>query len=456
MYRLFCFTTYLVFFVVLIIFCLACDDEATTEEAIEIQRTGALGESCMATSDCAEDLVCIDLVCQTSGSRSSSTSSPSSTSGDSGVRSIAPNDSGSQPNQPTTIVTRGQEGESCRARQDCDSNLACINNVCTSAAATNTETTTGGQAGESCVSRSDCEIGLVCVNQVCSTADALLPAEEEDASVQTAIGKRGESCQTRIDCEPGLVCVNGSCQLSDYNIEPNNKECVLIQCRDDDDCCPAENYNCEQYDSLCQSNPQPNMYCDQYSLYCTCEGRECVDERCIHDPPCEDSGICNLFSSTRILCSDDNRCVECLIDDDCFGDEQCNDGECVECSDDDDCDDDETCEDNLCVAGCKSDLDCVYFFECQSGTCVEVGCQSDRECIAYTGNAFSICEDAECHEPCDTDLECSSAVNFEFRTCSDGYCVDVGCETDAECRLRLNIVPGYSNAVDVECREPEE
>jgi hypothetical protein len=57
-------------------------------------------------------------------------------------------------------------------------------------------------------------------------------------------------------------------------------------------------------------------------------------------------------------------------------------------------------------------------------------------------------------QACETDLECSSPDNFQFRMCIDGYCADVGCVTDEECRLRLNILLPYpSNAADVKCRD---
>lgn len=391
----------------------ACDNETDSKTS----RKGDQGQSCTASSDCNDNLVCIDQVCLALGSEDSKNK-------DAGVAT-------------QTIYTRGQVGESCRARSDCESNLTCIHNVCTSSVGIEGNGIAMGEPGESCMSYSDCRSDLVCVDQVCSNPEALLIPE--DASVATVgISNRGESCDTRADCKQGLICVDSTCQLAEFDLNPSDKECVLIECREKTDCCDANDIDitvspCSSYDTSCQSLAQPNIYCDQFTLHCTCEGYDCVDEKCVREPPCEDSSICNLYSTTKIFCSDNNKCVEC--------------------TEDSDCNEDESCEDNQCIGDCKTDLDCDFFHECQSGVCVEVGCKSDRECIALTGNVFAICEDKECRQPCETDLECSSPDNFQFSICIDGYCENVGCETAEECRLRMNkLEPDRSNAIDIECR----
>jgi hypothetical protein len=48
----------------------------------------------------------------------------------------------------------------------------------------------------------------------------------------------------------------------------------------------------------------------------------------------------------------------------------------------------------------------------------------------------------DCLVPCQSDLECDSATQFKFKACIQGYCKDVGCETDEECRIFLKAQPG--------------
>jgi hypothetical protein len=61
-----------------------------------------------------------------------------------------------------------------------------------------------------------------------------------------------------------------------------------------------------------------------------------------------------------------------------------------------------------------------------------------------TGDVLSSCQDGECLESCDTDLDCGSSTRFAFKACVGGHCKDVGCETDEECRISLNVTPGSS------------
>ncbi len=398
----------------------ACNDETSpTEEAV---RTGAQGESCNATSDCDPGLVCIDRVCQTTGG-----GFPSGT------------DAGTS----APIVTRGQPGESCTARTDCESGLACIDNVCTSTPGASTEELTRGQAGESCAAHADCDIDLVCVNQVCSPPDVLLVGTE-DAGAQVGTGKRGESCMTRADCEQGLICIENSCQPGAFNIQQTDKECVIIECLTEEDCCDPddpyfESSTCLLYHDECALNGTP-IYCDREMLFCTCQGHSCVDEKCVYEPPCTDASTCSLlpYGDGRVFCSADEVCVECTEDEDCGTDYSCEDNECVS------------------IDSCETNLDCPVFHRCADSGCEEVGCTTDRECVAFTGNVLSICEDDECLQACETDLECSSPDNFQFRMCIGGFCEEVGCVTDEECRLRMNILlPVSSTVADIKCRDTQ-
>jgi len=55
----------------------------------------------------------------------------------------------------------------------------------------------------------------------------------------------------------------------------------------------------------------------------------------------------------------------------------------------------------------------------------------------------------KCKTPCQTDAECNlgGVNNYQYSACVTGFCTDVGCKTDEECRIRLNIpVPSNKQA----------
>jgi len=323
-------------------------------------------------------------------------------------------------------------GESCARTSDCEEGFSCIHNVCQKSGTAQDEDAgeqepqlIGGQAGESCNSRADCQLGLSCINNVCTSSDKV---DQEDAGAQVSTGKRGETCQTRIDCEQGLACINGTCALADFGIQSTTKECVVIECRQKEDCCTLrDEADCLFYESQCALVAEPNIYCDNYQNFCTCENHACVDNEC--QIACEVDDDCSV---TLPFCLKETYCVECKSDDDC--------------------DEDETCSDNECTAACEDDFDCPYFYSCKSRICVETGCTTDRECIALTDNVLARCEDGECQQPCVTDLDCSNPDNYNFRACVEGYCENIGCETDEECRILMNLNSGSVNRIDAECR----
>jgi hypothetical protein len=131
-------------------------------------------------------------------------------------------------------------------------------------------------------------------------------------------------------------------------------------------------------------------------------------------------------------CNSDIQCTT--------GTPYCSDGKCSQCRTKDDCKDEE-CIDGHCGPACKSDTQCAVFEACQSGKCVYVGCQSDRECVLQaTTTTTAPTQDprlAKCHIeknigtcvfPCEIDAQCDST-----EVCVDGVCKYIGCETDKEC-----------------------
>jgi hypothetical protein len=136
----------------------------------------------------------------------------------------------------------------------------------------------------------------------------------------------------------------------------------------------------------------------------------------------------------------------------------CDQGTCVRCVSDTDCPGDAKCSNNECAQACEKDGECASFHQCREGACVDVGCQTDRECKAFLQNPQALCAAADCYSVCASDLECG-AQDGSNMICHGGTCVDAGCETHQECRLRDGAalgspaVPGAAAAAIVECRE---
>jgi hypothetical protein len=65
---------------------------------------------------------------------------------------------------------------------------------------------------------------------------------------------------------------------------------------------------------------------------------------------------------------------------------------------------------------------------------VKVGCSSDRECILANDNPLSVCTDKKCRVPCQMDVECNRTGVQGVAACVSGQCVDIGCETEDDCR----------------------
>jgi hypothetical protein len=319
----------------------------------------------------------------------------------------------------------GGEGESCTSRADCQSGLQCIGNVCLRSAPPEEDAGPPpvrlSQEGETCGARSDCEPGLACIAGVCSTGPS-----DPDAGAQTGVGQKGESCRTRIDCEAGLACIRSICTPADYPVQPTGKECVRIECRAAKDCCPTPSSSCTNYERYC--NLGDPYYCSLFDTYCKCDEAawSCTGDKCVFVQTCEpDAG--------RV-------CPSSMV---------CSGGKCVRCAKDDDCASGQSCIANECKKACTLDEECPVFHRCQSSQCVEVGCQTTRECVAYTKNPLAFCRDKSCREPCTSDLECN-ASSYNFRGCISGFCEDLGCETDEECRIRLNI--SQTSGQEAECR----
>lgn len=344
---------------------------------------------------------------------------------------------------------------------------------------------TRGKRGETCLARNDCDSGLACISGICSQNEF-------------AIGVEPKQC-TRIECEEDVDCcgdklteVPEKCAGRDQICDPANRlieGCTTTTCTSNTVCnggtctpgtCSGTGDPCETATD-CGTNTcvipvgEASGTCSQTLTFCTsnlnCTPPTCSTRFCncqnpdydptadiCTDPMCED--VC-LLRCTDNLCLEDKSCKtdnECLA----LGLQICDGGRCVECTTDKDCDvkNDETCEKGICTKPCTQNEECGLFEECQKGDCVYVGCTSDRECIlaasrnsapenpgttaAVSGGAddprLYQCLATEgskyktCKIPCENDGSCG-----QFQVCDGGFCKFIGCETDEECRSYLGI-----------------
>jgi hypothetical protein len=309
-------------------------------------------------------------------------------------------------------VIRGAAGESCTKRDDCAEGLSCFAGRCATSEKPSEEGGTvlvaGGSSGESCTWRGDCELGLACIDQTC-TQDEEPAADAGGMSIQTR-GSRGESCMARNDCGDELACIGGRCREADVALTVATKQCTRVNCRVEADCCknfvaPA---SCPQLKLDCDAGSQ--FSCTSFALNCSCR-QTCQDGLCGVSNKCATTAEC----SAALMCVN-QKCVQCSVKADCVG----TSAECV---------------DGVCKTPCQRNEQCKAFHNCDAGKCMFVGCSSDRECFFAKKDPRVKCVNKECATPCGADAECNSTTAFEV--CEGGRCVDVGCESDTECRARL-------------------
>jgi hypothetical protein len=236
---------------------------------------------------------------------------------------------------------------------------------------------------------------------------------EKIEMVPQAQGERGESCRARNDCADGLACIRNTCVKNDFPISAVGGSCAIIECTSDAECCPDElSPMCQNAKEDCAGGDQ--WACDTFEDMCVCD-QVCRDNQCRFDLSCVDDNDCSSFGQT------------------------CEGGSCVECTDNSQCGGDELCVEGICTEGCSVDANCPLFHVCQDSKCVESGCTTDRECVLFTNNGNATCQDGQCLVACQNDAECGGGFGNSFEVCQDGRCVFVGCETDKECRIALEL-----------------
>lgn len=355
---------------------------------------------------------------------------------------------------PTKVEpeTRGKRGENCQARNDCQTGLACINNIC---------------------GVNEFSIGVEvkqCDRIECSTTDDCCGDKPTEAPArcnqrETKCVSTFPSCSTAQTCTSDSACNGGTCRpaATTGTCSGGNASLTGLTCQAVTDCqdrCVAEvcsisgltctdDTGCSYYSALTPVCNKPARTCD-----CANKAYDPTDAIC-SDPDCVD--LC-------VLRCDDERCVpdlSCKSSTDCGGTTPyCDDAQCVQCRDDDDCTDGKSCDQGSCHAPCKHNEECPAFYACNgdSGECEYAGCKSDRECIlAATANSNAEsppvstsgedprllkCLPSEadpkintCKIPCENDGSCGAQS-----VCDGGYCKFIGCKEDEDCRAYLGLV----------------
>lgn len=325
--------------------------------------------------------------------------------------------------------TRGERGETCLARNDCEAGLACINSVCSK------NDFDVSSTAKHC-DRIDCSTNEDCCGDKPSEAPAKCANRASICQTPTLPGCTPSTCTSDAQCGAG-ECGRGFCSNSSAS------------CDDETDCagvcsggfCSGTGNSCTTAGE-CDSGT-----CQSRSCQCQNPAYEPTDPIC-SDPECTD--VC-------VLKCDEEQCVpdvSCEVDSDCLGNANgriCDAGRCVECNDDEQClGDNDSCVNNVCTEPCTQNEQCPLFHSCTDGECVESGCTSDRECILAAGRGSGSREDArlskclpsadnkdikECKIPCENDGACGS----ELEVCEAGFCKFVGCDSDEECRTYLGI-----------------
>lgn len=274
--------------------------------------------------------------------------------------------------------------------------------VLAAACADDPEDAPTGKIGESCTARRDCGAALACVANVCI---------DPETGAGSMFGGAGESCDAKNDCGPNLACIAHVCVAASTSTEITGKACYKVECATKDDCCKdfSPSPGCDKFKQDCETDP---AYCLTYRTYCECN-RACEAELCVDTPPgCKSSAECGSLLAPF-----------------------CNAGVCSECAEHADCaGENDKCIAGKCQAPCTQNEHCPVLWACQNGQCVEVGCNTDKECFFLLKDSRATCNAGECLVPCTYNQECG-----DFQVCKDGACTFVGCETDAECRVYFGL-----------------
>lgn len=287
-------------------------------------------------------------------------------------------------------VRKSRRGETCSSTNDCNSTLACVNQICIQ-----DEYPVSVEANSciliECQTEDDC-----CSTQMVDDAECRYWTEECEGD-RSICSRRAEECSsTKSNClsDSGQSCL----EATEGCLRDDADDCdyVFYEC----------GYSCEETLAVCDTanNCSSTESCENANRSCECT-KECVDNLCL------------------------SKRTECDEASDCSNSQICVSSKCVECVGDDGCGDRQVCDEGFCIAGCTKDSECPIFSDCIGDRCEDRGCLENRECILFTGNGSSICLDGQCVEPCQANSQCGY-----LKSCVNNKCTFLGCETDRDCR----------------------
>lgn len=224
-----------------------------------------------------------------------------------------------------------------------------------------------GGRGESCRARNDCRSGLACISNTCVQNEFNISPTAKSCDLVECAGD-SDCCEDFVAPEPTCTTYQEQCNLGDTfycqqyeqtcrcNQECANERCVFFTpCSTSDDCFGAGTCS----DGKCQTTCSSDNDCF--------DGEKCVNSECVQG---------------------------CAINEECPYFHACQDGQCVEtgCNSDRECigvsgNLRSTCRDGECTVPCENDGECSGQQVCEGGACVFIGCENDEECRHLLGVA---------------------------------------------------------------------
>lgn len=430
---------------------------------------------CLAASDCQDDNVCTDNICNNGACEflpNTASCSDGLHCNGAEVCGSGSCQAGTPPNCsdgiPCTTDTCNETTDSCDhtpVNSACDDGLFC----------TGVETchaTLGCVAGTPPV----CDDGVPCTVDTCDVGtDACLFTPDDDFCDDDQFCNGVETCSATLGCQPGtpVDCSSLDTQCTDGVCNEATDACealpVIGACDDGLFC--TSNDLCSNGTCIGQANC-PDQLCDENADQCVdcITSDDCPDDLnpCTNPATCV-SGTCQVTNNTNscddgFFCTINDQCVDgtcvggeapCTTTPNLFCDEDAD--ACVECLVNTDCNDDNGCTDDTCVDGvcfqfnngnpCDDGNYCTVNDQCLGGLCVGTGERCTTAPNIYCNESNDSCvqclTEAECADdanPC-TDLECVDGVcqftnntascdDNQFCTandvCSNGTCVGSG------------------------------
>lgn len=237
-----------------------------------------------------------------------------------------------------------------------------------------------GGRGESCLARNDCKSGLACVNQRCSKNDFDIKTTAKSCDLI--------ECESAEDCcklyqSPQCDTWKDGCDSGDDNF------CTIY-----DSNCSCDAYACD--DNRCTAS---DTCTDDFDCFggATCVGGECVE--CDTDTDCGDGNVC-VAKRCEAGCERNEQCplFHACTDGKCEETGCTSDRECIAAAGDNPLALEAKCKDTECEIACNNDAECGTYSVCEDGTCSFIGCESDDECRYFLGVSSEETLQAVCRE----------------------------------------------------------